>query len=120
MKIAISSEGNTLESKVDSRFGRAKYFIIVDSDTNEYKVIDNFAALQGSGAGTKAAQILLDEGIAYVISSNVGPNALEVFQAADINIYKAVNGTIKENINEFKKGTLEKILMPTNNGHHGE
>ncbi|AIS52905.1 dinitrogenase iron-molybdenum cofactor biosynthesis protein [Thermoanaerobacter kivui] len=120
MKIAVSSEGKTLEARVDSRFGRAQYFIIVDSETMDYKVIDNAAVAQGSGAGTKAAQTLIDEGIEVLISSNVGPNAMEVFNAAEIPVYKAVDGDIKTNIEEFKKGSLERIAEATNKGHHHE
>ncbi|SNX55210.1 NifB/NifX family molybdenum-iron cluster-binding protein [Thermoanaerobacterium sp. RBIITD] len=120
MKVAISSEGKTLESKVDSRFGRAQYFIIVDNQTMEYKVLDNTAASQSSGAGTKASQLLLDEKIEALISSNVGPNAMDVFNAADISVYKAVNGDVKTNLEDFNRGLLEKILEPTNRGHHGE
>ncbi|WKV09633.1 NifB/NifX family molybdenum-iron cluster-binding protein [Thermoanaerobacterium sp. CMT5567-10] len=120
MKIAISSEGDNLSSNVDSRFGRARYFVVVDTESMNYKAIDNTAASSAGGAGTKAAQLLLDEGVDSIISSNVGPNALEVFQAAGITVYKSINDTIEKNVKEFKKGTLEKIEFPTNNGHHGE
>ena len=41
MKIAVSSEGTSLDSQVDIRFGRAKYFLIVDSETMEVKPIEN-------------------------------------------------------------------------------
>ncbi|EGD51134.1 Predicted Fe-Mo cluster-binding protein, NifX family [Thermoanaerobacter thermohydrosulfuricus] len=118
MKIAISSEGKTLEAKVDSRFGRAQYFIIVDSETMDYKVIDNAAVAQSSGAGTKAAQTLIDEGVQVLISSSVGPNAMEVFKAAEIPVYKAIEGDVKTNIELFKNGSLEKITEATNQGHH--
>ncbi|MBP2071475.1 NifB/NifX family molybdenum-iron cluster-binding protein [Thermoanaerobacterium butyriciformans] len=120
MKIAISSEGDNLNSNVNSRFGRARYFIVVDTESMNYKAIGKTAASSAGGAGTKAAQLLLDEGVDSIISSNVGPNALEVFQAAGISVYKSINDTIEKNVEEFKKGTLEKIELPTNNGHHGE
>ncbi|MGB9780270.1 NifB/NifX family molybdenum-iron cluster-binding protein [Caldanaerobacter sp.] len=118
MKVAISSQGKNLESQVDTRFGRAQYFLIVDTSSMEYKVIDNTAMGQSSGAGTKAAQLLLDEQVEAVISSNVGPNAMEVFKEADIPVYKAMDGDVKKNIEAFKKGELEKITEPTNQGHH--
>lgn len=119
MKIAISSEGETLKSNVDPRFGRAQYFIIFDTETNDFKAIDNKAITNASGAGTKAAQLLIDKGISVLISSNVGPNAMDVFDAADITVYKAIAGDIKVNLEEFLSGKLEKILEPTKKGHHG-
>jgi len=118
MKVAVSSQGKTLESHVDTRFGRAQFFIIVDTETMDYKVVDNLAVAQSGGAGTKAAQTLLDEGIEALISSNVGPNAMEVFKAAEIPVYKAVDKDVKTNIELFKKGELEKITEPTNQEHH--
>ena len=41
MKIAISSQGQTLDSQIDPRFGRAAYFLIIDSLDDNIKVIDN-------------------------------------------------------------------------------
>lgn len=41
MKICITSEGKTLDSKVDPRFGRCQYFIIVDSETLVFEAVEN-------------------------------------------------------------------------------
>ena len=38
MKIAVSSQGDSLESNLDPRFGRASYIIIADNQTG--RVID--------------------------------------------------------------------------------
>jgi len=38
MKIAVTSAGNELISDVDPRFGRAKYFIVVDPKTLSQKL----------------------------------------------------------------------------------
>jgi predicted Fe-Mo cluster-binding NifX family protein len=55
MKICISSTGNDLNAKVDSRFGRCQIFLFVDIDTLETEAVPNPAATAGGGAGTKAA-----------------------------------------------------------------
>ena len=34
MKIAITAQGPELDAAVDPRFGRAAYFLIVDTDTS--------------------------------------------------------------------------------------
>ena len=63
MKIAISSEGTSLESPVDPRFGRAKYFALVDTDTGECSFHDNTQNLNApQGAGIQAAQAVANLG----------------------------------------------------------
>jgi predicted Fe-Mo cluster-binding NifX family protein len=108
MKIAVSANGNTLESIMDQRFGRAAFFLIVDSETIKFEAIDNQGASAG-GAGVAGAQIVLEHGAQALITGNVGPNALEVLNAAKIPVYRGKSISIRENIGEYKKGTLEKI-----------
>ncbi|HBE77072.1 MAG TPA: dinitrogenase iron-molybdenum cofactor biosynthesis protein [Firmicutes bacterium] len=108
MKIAVSASGKTLESIMDQRFGRAAFFLIVDSETMEFEAIDNQGASSG-GAGVAGAQIVSEHGTLALITGNVGPNALEVLNAAGISICRGKATSIRENIEEYKRGTLEKI-----------
>ena len=119
MKVIVTSEGKNIDSKVDQRFGRARYFILVDIDTMEYKVIDNEAMAQGGGAGVKAAQTVIDSGAKYVITGNVGPNAYEVLKAASIGTVVGVTGTVKEAVQRFKDGELKSEEGPNVTSHHG-
>ena len=109
MKVCISSSGNSLDNKMDLRFGRAAYFVIADTDTMEYEVIENSAAASGGGAGITSGQLMVDKGVAAVITGNVGPNAMNVLKASNIEIYRGVDTTVEENIKKLKKGLLEKI-----------
>jgi len=109
MKIAISSDGDTVESKVDQRFGRCKYFIIVDSEKrNEIKAIENEGAIQGHGAGIKAAQQIGELGVKVVITGNLGPNATAVLEKLEIKAYHA-SGTVKDTIDDFINDKLNEI-----------
>jgi len=109
MKICISSSGDSSESTMDPRFGRAAYFVIADTDTMEYEVIENAAAASGGGAGITSGQMMVDKGVTAVITGNMGPNAMNVLKAANIEIYRGAAVSVKENIEKFKKGLLEKI-----------
>lgn len=109
MKIAISATGNTMESQIDQRFGRAASFVIVETETLDYEAIDNSATLSSGGAGISAAQSVAEKDVKAVITGNVGPNAMNVLKAANIEIYKGGAATVKENVELFKKGALEKI-----------
>lgn len=117
MKIAVPSEGTTIESNVCQSFGRTYYFIVADSETLEYEVIDNQAVSSQGGAGIKAAQAVVDSGADVVATFHCGQNAAEVLKAADIKIMKAVPGTILEVFKKFKAGELAE-LTEIHPGYH--
>lgn len=109
MKICVSSTGDSIESALDPRFGRAAYFTIIDTETMDSEIIENLAAASGGGAGITSGQMMVDKNVTAVITGNMGPNAMNVLKAANIEIYRGSNTTVKENVEEFKKGLLEKI-----------
>ncbi len=109
MKICISSSGNSIKSTMDPRFGRAAYFVLADTDTMECEVVENAAAASGGGAGIASGQMMVDKSIKVVITGNMGPNAMNVLKAANIEIYRGVAASVEENIEKFKKGILKKI-----------
>lgn len=109
MKIAVSAAGDTIESSMDMRFGRAPFFIMIDSDTGDYEAVDNGAAQSSGGAGIAAAQMVVDKGAEAVITGNMGPNAMRVLTAGDIPVYGGSQSTVEENVEQLKKGLLTKI-----------
>ncbi|OGS27945.1 MAG: dinitrogenase iron-molybdenum cofactor biosynthesis protein [Elusimicrobia bacterium RIFOXYB2_FULL_48_7] len=119
MKICITSEGNTLDSLVDPRFGRCRYFIIVDSDTIIFEAVENASAAAGGGAGIQAGQLMAAKGVKAVLTGNVGPNAFQTLSAAGIDIFTGITGTVKEAIDKFKQGSLKAEAGPTVSSHSG-
>ena len=119
MKIAITSTGNNLDAQVDPRFGRAHYFIIVDSETLEFNVIENPALAAGGGAGVQSAQLIADQNAEYLLTGNCGPNAFKVFKAAGINVITDVAGTVRQAIEDFKNGAHKISDAPNVPSHHG-
>lgn len=105
MKIAITSEGESLESKVDPRFGRASYIIIVDTDTLEFEVLDNSKNKNAfKGAGIQAASMIAASGAQALLTGYCGPNAFTTLEAAGVKAVNDVSGTIKEAVELFKEG----------------
>ncbi|HRU01950.1 MAG TPA: NifB/NifX family molybdenum-iron cluster-binding protein [Victivallales bacterium] len=79
MKIAFSASGDSLESPIDPRFGRAKYFIIYDEINEKFEVIKNEQNLNAvQGAGIQSAQNLAKFGVECVVSGHFGPKALKL------------------------------------------
>jgi len=119
MKIAVTTSSDKgLEAKVDLRFGRAPYFTVVDIEDMKVEVIKNSAGNAASGAGVSAAQKMSDEGIDGIISGNFGPKAFETLKNGDLKLY-SFSGTVKEAVDELKKGNLEELSNPTNAPHSG-
>jgi predicted Fe-Mo cluster-binding NifX family protein len=113
MKICITSSGKTLDSTVDSRFGRCAYFIIYDTGTGNFEAQENSNAQFQGGAGIQSAQFVASYGVKAVLTGNVGPNAYQTLNAAGIEIYTGVSGNIKEAIEQYKAGKLKITQAPS-------
>lgn len=119
MKVAITSYGEDLSGKVDRSFGRAKWFVVVDTaketfDTHSNK--QNVNAIQG--AGIQAAQNISNLGVDVVLTGNVGPNAFRTLSAASIKIFiveKCIE-TVKDALSEWKAGHLQEVNESTIEG----
>lgn len=106
-KIAIASNGKTLKSQVDPRFGRCFYFLIVDSETEEFKVLTNTADSMPRGAGVSAAQLVVDQKVEAVIAGNFGPKAVNVLSQSGVNILPVSGKTVKEALKDYREGKLK-------------
>lgn len=121
MKVAVSATGPGLDSSVDPRFGRANYFVIVESETGEIAgVIDNRSAQDAAhGAGINAATLVAESGANVVLTGQVGPKAYAVLEAAGIRIVSGAAGTVKEAVQKFASGGASGLTGPTCDAHQG-
>jgi predicted Fe-Mo cluster-binding NifX family protein len=118
MMIAITSQGKELSSPIDSRFGRAKFFIVLDTETGNFVVHDNVVNLQlAQGAGIQASQTVVNLGVAAVITGNVGPKAFTVLKAGKVEIFTGASGTVQQAIDDYKQGRLKAVDQATVEGH---
>ncbi len=117
-KIAITSEGPTLDDQVDPRFGRAAGFVLVDLDTMETQYIDNGQSqVMAQGAGIHAAQIIARAGAGWLLTGYVGPKAFQVLAAANIKVGQNLEGlTVREAVERFKSGSIETAQMANQAG----
>jgi predicted Fe-Mo cluster-binding NifX family protein len=113
MKICVTSEGKTLDSKVDPRFGRCQFFLIVDTDTLDFEAIENKNAQFSGGAGIQSGQLMASKGVKAVLTGNVGPNAFQTLQAGGIKIYTGLSGKVQDAVEKYKSGTLNPIENPS-------
>ncbi len=110
MKIAISSQGQDMNSGLDPRFGRTSGFIIYDTDSQEWSYLANTQNMQAmQGAGIQTAQNVVQAGAEAVITGHVGPKAFSALQAGGIGIYLCQEPTVQEAVKAF----MDNRLSPT-------
>ena len=118
MKLAITSTGNTLSADMDPRFGRAAYFLIVDSDTLEFEVVENTQNLNlPQGAGIQAGKTIINQHASVLITGNCGPKAFQVLSQAGVDIKIGASGSIDSVIQAFKRGELQSASDANVEGH---
>jgi predicted Fe-Mo cluster-binding NifX family protein len=119
MKILVSAVSPDLDSPIDPRFGRAAYFIVVDTNTWDWQAHPNPATEASGGAGTQAAQYVANYGLRVVVSGDFGPNACNALHAAGIGMYLlGPSQTVRQAVENYKAGQLTPVGAPTGAGHH--
>lgn len=118
MKIAITSQGRTLDANLDPRFGRAAYILFVDPETEGFTVEKNSALTTPSGAGIEAAQHVVDRGVEAVISGRFGPKAYQALEAAGLTMYTASSGSVRKILEVYRAGDLT-TAAPARGGRRG-
>lgn len=119
MKIAVTSAGKTLNSQVDPRFGRAAYFVIVDTETIDFDAVENESVAAAGGAGITSAKLVIDTGAEAVLTGNCGPNAERTLTAGGVKLYTGLTGTVAEAVELFKTGKLTQAAGPNVKPHFG-
>lgn len=102
MKIAVTSTGPDMDSAVDPRFGRCPYLAIVDLESGQLEAVANPFQNASGGAGTQAAQWVVDKGVGALLTGSCGPKASAVLEDADIQVVNGVSGSIREAVENFK------------------
>ena len=118
MKIAVTSTGIDLDSKVDPRFGRASYILVVDSETFEFEVLNNKENVNAlKGAGIQAARMVSDKGANVLLTGFCGPNAFKALKAAKIGVANDARGSVREAVKAFLDGKLSLSDEANVEGH---
>jgi predicted Fe-Mo cluster-binding NifX family protein len=91
---------------MDPRFGRAAHFLIFDTGTNDFILIDNANAAAVQGAGIKAAEAVVKAGAAVLISGECGPKAFGALKQAGVKIYPAKSMSVSGALEAFRAGKL--------------
>lgn len=102
MILVFCSKENSIESLVDERFSRSKYFVFYNTNNNNHEILKNDLDLS-HGAGPKIIQLMKDKSVDVIISPPLGNNAKKAAEIAGIKTIDQINTTVKENIDNFIK-----------------
>jgi predicted Fe-Mo cluster-binding NifX family protein len=121
MKIAFPvQQDQGFESQVYGHFGTAPCFVIVDSETGVYETSKNNDVhhLHGQCQPIKA---LAGNPVDAVVVGGIGGGALMRLQAQGVRVFRAVEGSVKQNLEYIKSGKLPEFSVNmTCAGHEGQ
>jgi predicted Fe-Mo cluster-binding NifX family protein len=118
MKVAVTAQGPEGTSPVDTRFGRAKWIVVVDTDTGETQAHDNKLNLTlAQGAGIQTGQNVANLDADAIITGNLGPNAYKTLAAAEVRIYLSSGETVEQVVAALQRGELQEVQRANVEGH---
>ena len=118
MKIAITAQGKELSSETDLRFGRAKWFIVFDSETEDFQAHDNELNLNAAqGAGIQTGRNIANLGADVVITGNIGPNAFKTLTTVKVKVFLTEKQTVQQAIDSYNAGKLKEVGQANVEGH---
>lgn len=113
MKVAISSQGKRRDSPVELWFGRAAYYLILDTDNMTFDALENEAAGDSADIDEiNAARLVINAGAQAVLTGNCGLDVRHMFATAGVKLFQGVPGTVEEAVAQFKDGKLIEVPAP--------
>ncbi len=119
MRIAFPTQDNKgLESPVYGHFGTAPFFTVVDDQTGACEAISNMDMnhIHGQCQPMKA---LGRTKIDVVVVGGIGAGALNGLLASGIRSFRAVEGTVADNLKLFQQGALPQFTFNQTCAGHG-
>lgn len=117
MKICVPTMGKGgLDDIVGEHFGRVPTYTIINLETEEVKIVPNISHHMG-GQGDPP-QIMAREGVNVMICQGLGRRAINMFEDLGITVYIGASGTVRDAVNTFKKGNLQKASESDACGKH--
>lgn len=104
MKVAITSTGKSLESKVDQRFGRCAFFVIYDTETDGVEILPNPNIDATEGAGPASVRLVASKDVKKIISGEFGVNIKPLLDSLKIQmvVIREPERTVKSVIDMLK------------------
>lgn len=97
MKVAIASNGNTLDSNIDSSFARCAWFIIYDTENGAMEFFPNTNKDIEDHAGNAAVDLALSRNVSMIISGDFGMKIKPLLDSMHIQMVVIKDSTKRVN-----------------------
>ena len=119
MKIAFPAERDEgMESPVYGHFGSAPCFLIVDADEKGYACVENPDHDHAHGQ-CQPLKAFGGRPVDAVVAGRIGGGALNRLIEAKIRAFRAVEGTVGENLELIRSGKLPEFTLRDTCAGHG-
>lgn len=109
MKVCVPTEEDKgMNSVAYGHFGSARFFVIYDTETGETGTIRNSNQHHAHGTCHPMAA-LGNMSVEAVIVGGIGKRAIEGLNSFGIRVYQSITGTVSENIQALRAGSLSEI-----------
>ncbi|ROL61384.1 diguanylate cyclase [Bacteroidetes/Chlorobi group bacterium ChocPot_Mid] len=114
-----TDEPKGLDSMAYGHFGSAPYFIIYNTLTNNYEVVNNGNAVHEHGQ-CNPVQPLLEKKVEVVVVAGMGARALSNLNSMGIRVYRTIEEkNIKDIISEINNNKMKELTLNDScGGHH--
>ena len=119
MKIAFPTEADMgLDGPVFGHFCSAPNFIIVDSNSGDFESIGN-TDLHHAHGQCEPLRALDGRTVDAVVVGGIGGGALRKLGKAGVKTFRAIEGTVQDNLNLLQSGKLPEFGMFQTCAGHG-
>jgi predicted Fe-Mo cluster-binding NifX family protein len=108
MRIAISADGPSLDTKVGERFGTSKYLLIVDLETGEVDTVVNPGAASLSHSGIQAVITVISKMPDVLLTGYLSPTAEKHLTANGIRVVLVTGGSASKALERFKQSLIQE------------
>ena len=118
MKICFPVESNKgLNSEVFGHFGSAPIFIVFNTESKSIDTINN-QDLNHTHGMCSPLKALDGKTIDAIVVGGIGAGAINKLNGMGIKVYRAIKGTVQDNIRLFENSTLSEITIEHACGGH--
>jgi len=119
MRIAFpTQENNGIDSRVYNHFGSAKIFMIVETEDGSFETVYN-QNLDHQHGQCQPMVALGGNHVDAVVVGGIGGGALRKLHAEGKKVFRAAEGTVKENLDLIQSNTLPEITLDQTCAGHG-